>query len=454
MATSTRRRRTIPPAAATSNLYSEYALDRVFTALTSFPDYDVQLQKTGITRAGLRQLEGDDEIASALDTRRDALGGTHWRLEPGVGRNVTWIWEELEPWIGVIKRGAWQALPYGYSVMEMIYRRDVGGRVGIERVFEKPVEWFQPTPTAELIYLGPNGTASDDKKLDTRFKFFLTQRNATYRNPYGEALLSRLYWAWFFRHNTWRYWMQFLERFGMPLILGTSGSPAKFVAEVQKLGINSVIGVGQQDKVEAIHAAVPGEFERADSALSRRIQKLVLGQTLTSDMQGGGSYAAASVHDRVRDDKRVSDIRLVQPTCQHIVDALWVLNKFPGVPPTFVLADDKGLEAERAKRDRDLYQSGVRFTEQYLLRTYDFEAGDISVVSEPAPTIEEPETEEEQDEPRQPIGDKTEAQAIMERIEAAAARLETPQPVVEPQPDPLRAAELALTEKIIKELLL
>lgn len=44
-------------------------------------------------------------------------------------------------------------------------------------------------------------------------------------------------------------------------------------------------------------------FSVFQSAQDKRIQKVVLGQTLTTDVDGKGSYAAAKVHDSVRADR-------------------------------------------------------------------------------------------------------------------------------------------------------
>jgi hypothetical protein len=45
-------------------------------------------------------------------------------------------------------------------------------------------------------------------------------REPTYRQPYGRALYSQLYWPWFFRKMGWQFWMKFLERWGTPFLVG------------------------------------------------------------------------------------------------------------------------------------------------------------------------------------------------------------------------------------------
>lgn len=90
------------------------------------------------------------------------------------------------------------------------------------------------------------------------------------------------------------------------------------------------------------------------AARRKRIQKVILGQTLTTDIAGSGSYAAAKVQDDVREDRLRADVRLIAATVQRLVAALWALNRFPGEAPTFVMEAGEGLSVERADRDLKL----------------------------------------------------------------------------------------------------
>lgn len=365
-----------PPTPAAA-LFTDVALEQVLTTLMRLADPDLVLTQLGMSRADLRKLETDDEISAALETRREAVITTPWRLEPYEPEPSRWLGEELAPHMEPLLRGAWGAVPYGYSVAEVIYRR-VGRRLGVERVVDKPLEWFEPRRDGLLWYTAPDGGLPTP--VDTAVKFLLTRRTPTYRNPYGEALLSRCYWPWFFRHNGWRFWMRFLERFAEPLLLGQVFDPAGFVTAMNTMGLSTVVGVGKEEMITAVTPAAAGEFEKVEMALGRRIQKLILGQTLTSEIGDKGSYAAAQVHNQVRQDKRNADLRLVTDAAQRLVNALWTLNGFAGSPPVFVLADDTGLEAARAERDAKLVQAGaLALTEQYFLDRYDFVPGDFVI---------------------------------------------------------------------------
>jgi len=368
------------PASAT--LFTDVALEQVVNSLARLPDPDLVLAQQGLGRQELRKLETDDEISAALETRREAVIATPWRLEPYDSEPAEWLWEVLAPHMEGLLRGAWTAIPYGYSVLEAVYAK--GPRIGLARIEEKPMEWFEPRRDGSLWYSPTDGRPA--LQVDATQKFFVTRRMPNYRNPYGEALLSRVYWPWFFRYNGWRFWMRFLERFADPLLLGQVIDPSAFVAAMQGLGLSAVVGVGTDETISAVTAGGAGEFDKVEMALGRRIQKLILGQTLTSEVGDKGSYAAAQVHNEVREDKRRADIRLVTGTVQHLCNALWAINQLPGLPPTFVMQDDTGLEVARAQRDAALVQAGVlTLTEQYLMDRFDFEPGDFVAGAAPKP---------------------------------------------------------------------
>lgn len=371
-----------------SPLFSEQAVYPWLTWFGTLSDPDEILLKAGVTRTGLRALSGDDEITAAMDTRREALLGIPWRLgekakeDVALAEPVEWLWEQLEEVLDVTLRGAMEALPYGYSVLEVVYKRMDDGRMTWAEVSEKPFEWFIPKCDGTVLFksrTAPMGEATDPRK------FFLTARNQSYRNPYGEALYSRLYWPWFFRQQGWRFWCRWLERFGTPLLIGeTSGDAANMAKQLSKAVSDAAVAVGGGDKVTmAEQKGGAGHFEGFERAICARIQKLILGQTLTTDSGGSsgssGSYALGKVHNEVREDRRNADVRMVTRTVQKMVDTLWELNGFEGDAPDFVMADDTGLEMDRAERDARLAEAGVTgFTPGYLVRTYDYEPEDLT----------------------------------------------------------------------------
>lgn len=363
-------------------LQSEIAVSRMMTFITSIPDPDEMLSKAGIKRYQLRQLELDDEISQCVDTRREAVVATPWRIEPNQNRVGKFITSVLEQHVESLKRGVIEARFYGYSVMEVIYKQVEKG-IGIDRLSLKPMEWFAPQQNGTLKFFPDDGSGGTEGIECDPIKFLLTVCNGSYRNPYGEAILSRLWFPVTWRREGWQMWLQFLETFGEPIVLGSVRDYKTFVEAMTLQGVRSTVAwesVDGNDKIDTITASTPGEFDRLEQAILRRIQKLILGQTLTSDVGSNGSYAVAAIHNEVRNDKRRADMRMVQATGQQLVNNLCLINNIKDVPK-FVMSDDSGLETSRAQRDAILAPvlkiSGLQLTKDYYLRNFDYTDKDI-----------------------------------------------------------------------------
>lgn len=374
-------------------LFNEDATSQLLRLITKMPDLDEVLRQAGVSRSKLRVLMYDDEIAQACETRLDALLSVPMRLEPSEGGNAETIMEILNKVKVDAVSGIFSARLFGYSVLEAVYEERDDGKIGFKFLGEKPMEWFEPRSDGDLRYYPDDGSSSGyGITVDQRYKFFLTRSRPTYRQPYGEALLSRLYWPWYFRTNGWKFWAKFLERFGSPLLVGQSTDPKAMVAALLSAHSQAVMGIGKDDKVDAVGPASGNNgqvFDLFEAAAIRRIQKVVLGQTMTSGTDGGsGNRALGQVHDNVRTDKRNSDIVMATQTMQRVCDAICEVNGWP--KHQIVFADDVGLETDRADRDTKLYQQGVRFTEGYYQDQYDLNPTDFTLTVEVDPATQTP----------------------------------------------------------------
>lgn len=395
-------------------LNSEVAISKVLDYLTyAAPDADTMLAKAGIQRWQLRQLELDDEVSQCIETRKDAACAVQWRLEPNQSRAALFLRETLDPFVDRAVRGFLDAVLYGYAVQEAVYAKD-GARIVLDRINLKPMEWFEPKYDGTLRYYPDDGSGRiSGIAVDPR-KFFWSTHNASWRNPRGEALLSRLWFPVTWRREGWFMWLHFLETFGDPIVLGQVPNFQDFVEAMKAQGVRSTIAwqsTSDRDHVSTINASAPGEFERLELSILKRIQKLLLGQTLTSDVSGGGgSYAQAAIHNQVRLDKMKADIRLLVRQFQRLVDVLCELNGFRR--HRFLMEDSAGLQQERATRDALLYPvlsgSGFKLSRQYFVDTYDYRNDDLEEVEEPTPEESEPMPEM----PEMPDGEPTQGRSV------------------------------------------
>ncbi|MEG1709452.1 MAG: DUF935 family protein, partial [Acinetobacter sp.] len=333
-----------------AGLMTEVAVETLSFAMGRAADIDEVLKQAGVSRQRLSVLMADDEIGQAMETRLDAVLNAPWRFVEDQGEQTVFLKELFTRWHFEIVSGAWDACPYGYSVMEANYKIDENNRFTLAEIGTKPMEWFEPKNTGALIFRKPQANTEIDVFKAYPLKFFLTRRKPTYKQPYGDPLLSKLYWVWFFKTNSTKFWVKFLERFGSPLLVGKvkDGEQEDIDAMTTALlnaHTQSILSIDADDEVTTVGTNFSGAgasaFEAFDTVMTRRVQKVVLGQTLTSENDGGGSHALGEVHNEVRLDKRNSDLRMITPVVQDIINALCLLNGFE--KHTIILGGEQDL---------------------------------------------------------------------------------------------------------------
>lgn len=364
-----------------SALAAAHSVERIFSRFSWLGDADELLARLGITRRELRRVADDDEVSAALETRRHAAINTPWRIESPRARARDFLTRAIEPHAVEIVSAAWEAVPYGYAVFEIVYARGTGtdqGRVLIDKIIRCPFEWFILKPDGRILW------ADTQLEADPR-KFIAVANEATLRKPMGEALLAKAYWPWYFRAHGWRLWSKFLEQSAVPLLIGrTSGMREVVIDALAKVTSGPAVVLDGDGDVKAVPmpGAKGGQFSEFELGCVRRIQRLILGQTLTSGTDGGsGNRALGEVHERVRDEKRRADIRLISRAAQAVLDRLAALNGLPEAG-RFVMEDGVGLETERATRDEILHRIGVRFTERYMREKFGLEEDDFRITEQ------------------------------------------------------------------------
>lgn len=384
-------------------LLTPQAVDSLLDLLWQVDDTDEILRKAQKTRRELMKVAADDEVAAAIDTRRDALESTPWRLEPATGPVSEFLYEQLQNWLRPVLVNAFEARLYGYSVTEVIYGETATAR-GVKRfavtaVEKRPFWWFTPGRDGVLRMHIEGGLYDYDftgvgQPVDTVDKYILTRVDPSWHNPRGEALLSRCYWPWFLRSAGWRQWARFLERTASPLLVGKSQNTVAMANALAAAVQSAVAAVGKDDDVFSVGSGQGYQaYKEYSEAVDRRIQKAILGTTLTTSAGGGGNRAQAETADNAAlKPRKAADIKLVTPSVQQLLATLVKYNFPPGTEvPRFVMEDPKGISQDRADRDLKLSQTGqIEFTEAYWLNRYEFEPGEIRAVQRPAPAAGPP----------------------------------------------------------------
>jgi phage gp29-like protein len=143
--------------------------------------------------------------------------------------------------------------------------------------------------------------------------------------PIRGGLARAAGWAYLFRNYVLKDWVGFAEVYGQPYRIGKYGPGATdadkeaLLAAVANIGTDAAAIIPDSMLIEFLETqprASIDMYEKLEEHLENAISKAVLGQTLTTQMpsRGGGSRAAAQVHEQVRGDIMRADRAQLGPT--------------------------------------------------------------------------------------------------------------------------------------------
>jgi phage gp29-like protein len=359
-----------------------------FAALSGIlPNPDSVLKRTGKTIEAYRELKNDAHVWSCIQSRKSGLLSLDFKLisngaNESVVREIEQMIRALD--INKIEREILEAPLFGYQPMEIIWEVHKAERYRFVPVdfVAKPQEWFFFDSQRNLRYRKkgePKGVPLPEHKIIN------VTYEANYLNPYGNALLQKCYWPVVFKNGSLKFWVNFTEKFGMPILMGTYGRGGsqeeadKLLESLNALVEDSVIVAPEGVNLE-LHEAVKttssGLYRDLIKFCNAEISKAILSQTLTTELDMG-SYAASQTHFKIRKEVILSDIRLVENTMNKLIKEIVDLNFAPPYPQ-FSLAMNDSDNMQMVERDTRLAQTGqVKFTKEYWMRTYGFREEDL-----------------------------------------------------------------------------
>ena len=353
----------------------------------SAADVDEALKRANLTRTDLLKLLYDDEISGCVSRRAAAVMGNPWHIE---GDSTDWLYAAVSAVYEDAVRVMMQALWIGSSIGELIWQD--GEQKTIRAVVPRVIEQFKTDADGNLIWKSPNG----GEVAVIPEKVLRGAVNVNETNPYGDALLSRVYWAWFAKNYAEQFWNKFAERHASPITVIKSAVNTANREEAQRdlaalaaagstAVADGVVAMSDQDTIEFISANDDGTaHEKYTRHQIQRIQKTLLGRVLTSELETG-SRAAQETDDGFTRDIADADLTFVERGMNHIVDCLLTVN---GINPDgvyFTYERAQTIDKERWERDVALLNTGkIELTEQYYRDNYGLEPQHFRVVSQTA----------------------------------------------------------------------
>jgi SPP1 gp7 family putative phage head morphogenesis protein len=357
------------------------------------PDPDPVLAKLGLDITVYRQLLSDAHVWSCVQSRKSGTLSCEYEIrEPAKGgvrtsKKAHQMIEDMMDQLDVyqIITDMLEAPFFGMSPIEVIWQ--AGSAWLPERIVGKPPEWFAFDADNRLRFLSIDNMV-DGEELPP-YKFLLPRHHATYQNPYGERVLSRCFWPVTFKRGGFKFWAIFTEKYGMPWIIGkvprqtNDTERGLLLTRLVNMVQDAVAVINNDESVEITEAAGKTAsadiYEKLISVSNREISKAILGQTLTTELDKGGSFAATKEHMEVRADLVDQDKRMVSAAFNRLFSWVTELNFSGAVPPVFAFYEEEDIQKDRSDRDTQLTSQGVRFKPKYYQRTYNLEEDDFEL---------------------------------------------------------------------------
>jgi len=368
------------------------------------PDIDFIFTSTGETSRIFENLLSDPHVWACVQSRKSGVLSSEWRMEyPKSTESTAKIIDPIFAKLDIYNIVSWllDAPLYGFSALEIVWKFD-GKWIVPDIIEQRPNYWFEFDTENQLRFLAegePNGI------ILPKWKFIIARHFPSFENPYGKRLLSRCFWPVTFKRSGTRFWMLYMEKYGVPWIIGkvpkntTDERRAEILDMLTNMLQDAVAVIDTDQEVDTLKIndknATTDLFYKMLEFSNAEISKAVLSQTLTTEIGDKGAYAAASAHLSVRQEVCDFDKKLVIRALNELISLICLLNFGDPTGPIFTFVEDSDVRLDLAQRDVLLQRMGVRFTQVYYERNYNFRQDEFTLTKpEPQGGTSEPESDD------------------------------------------------------------
>ena len=351
------------------------------TGLDYLPNPDTILKNNGGNIKVYREMI-DAHLDAVKNKRFASITSRAWTIDGSKGDQKKAKFVEEYLWnidLRNVISQMLEAIGFGYAVHEIVWntvQTDLGTLILPTAIKDRKQEWFKFDSDSKLLLQTNDGSR---REMPER-KFLVTRNRPTTANPYGNAVYSRCFWPLAFKKGGLKFWMLFVEKYGMPKAIGkvpptaTEKEQQNFLKMLAGLVRDAVAVIPQTGSVELLEAGAANAnphkaiVDWADQAIS----KAWLGETLTTEQtSSGGTQAMATVHNDVRADLALDDAAMIESSINQLIRWIYEINwpnekEIPWM--NIILPED--LQEARLNRDIKLTQLGVKFNAQYISDIY------------------------------------------------------------------------------------
>ncbi|MCT8764962.1 DUF935 domain-containing protein [Glaesserella parasuis] len=294
--------------------------------------------------------ERDSSIFANIQTRKRAALGVDWFIQ--APRNATPAEEKLRDevdelfyQIGNLEDliiDCMDAVGHGFSALEIEWA--FNGKVWYPNAFmHRPQSWFKWDKLDNLLLKTPQNQTGEPLRS---YGWVVHTHKSRSTQLARNNLFRTLAWLYMFKHYSIHDFAEFLELYGMPIRIGKYGAGATpdekktLKRALAEIGHNAAGIMPESMSIELHNAANAGgasgnnPFLQMVDWCEKSIARLILGQTLTSGADGKSSTnALGNVHNEVRRDLLVSDVKQLGQTFTQQIILPYLLINFPNVDP-------------------------------------------------------------------------------------------------------------------------
>ncbi|WP_334016245.1 DUF935 domain-containing protein [Pseudomonas aeruginosa] len=329
----------------------------------------------------------DAQVKATWGQRQLAVVSKEWQVNAGGDRRIDkaaaeHLKQQLQN-VGWdrITNGMLYGVYYGHAVSELIYGRD-DRYITLQAVKVRNRRRFRYDLQGGLRLLTPSNMFEGEPCPSPYFWHFSTGADND-DEPYGLGLAHWLYWPVYFKRNGLKFWLTFLDKFGMPTAVGKFGKnatpeeKAKLLAATQAIQTDTGVIMPEDMLVELLEASRSGtaDYKILHDTMDETIAKVTLGQVASSQGTPG----------RLGNDDLQADVRLdlVKADADLICEsfnqgpARWLTEwNFPGAEPPCVyrvVEEPEDMDAKASRDEKVVRFSGFKPTLGYVQETYGIE---------------------------------------------------------------------------------
>ena len=332
----------------------------------------------------LHDLTYIPEIQSTILARESAVIGDPFDITGEDEETVLFIKNNFNH-IGInkISKEIFKAIWYGFTVLQHPMEK-IEGKWYYTAINSLPSDWFHFNASGLLV----PSDHGDSSPMNTTTgsvgkEVELVQYRPSFTNPYGESILTRVFWSATWIKGNLDLWISYIDRFGADSIvghtdLGNDEKKMSMLHAIQEFRSSGAIVIEGSDTLSTLKtdksnsSTLFGDFYRV---CMEQISRLVLGHAKALDSTTGqlGNDIGLSM---VRQDITQDDKALISEVINRLISHLCEVNGMALVP-VFEWRPEHEDEKIKIERDEKLFKMGFEFSEEYIRSAYRFNEGDI-----------------------------------------------------------------------------